>query len=285
MTTPFFSRLLLPCTLLLSALDCGVLAASETAPDTRQAGVRIRVAKPRGGSHKPFGTRTRRHSRRRSHPRFAATAPTPEEDEVHPQASDPLERLNRGTFAFNHQFYRFVFKPLSRVTTFLVPEPVMDAVGNVFENLKSPVRISASLCQGKGRRAAQEFGKLLVNSTAGVGGIWKASDRITGLKNVPEEDFGQTFGTWGIKPGPYLVVPVLGPRSLRDLVGAGVDVCASPQTWVSAGNVNVWATASDNLQRNPERMQAYDDATKDALDPYIAVREGYSSYRENVVHR
>jgi phospholipid-binding lipoprotein MlaA len=277
------ARVLVPCVAILSALDCAAVEPGGVAPEKRLAGVRD--VRPRREPHKPFGTTTQRHSRRRAHPLPSSSAPTPEEDELHRPASDPLERLNRGTFALNHQLYRFVLKPLSRVTTFLLPGPVMDAVGNVFENLKAPVRISASLFQGKGRRAAQEAGKLLVNSTAGVGGLWKASDRIDGLKNVPEEDFGQTLGVWGVKPGPYLVVPVLGPRSLRDLVGLGADVCASPQTWVAVGNLNVWATAADNVQRNPDRMQMYDDATKDALDPYVAVREGYSSYRQNVVDR
>lgn len=283
MTVKRFSRVLGPCLVVLCALDCAAAQPGGSVPDRRLAGVR--EAKPRRAPRKPFGTRPRRHSRRKAHPLPTSAAPTPEEEELHPQASDPLERLNRGTFALNHQLYRFVLKPLSRVTTFLLPEPVLDALGNVFENLKAPVRISASLLQGKGRRAAQEAGKLVVNSTAGVGGLWKASDRIARLKNVPEEDFGQTFGVWGIKPGPYLVVPVLGPRSLRDLAGLGADVCASPQTWVTVGNLNVWATAADNVQRNPDRMQAYDDATKDALDPYVAVREAYSSYRQNVVGR
>lgn len=283
MTTVRFNRLLLPCFALLCALQAEGAEAAEGAPEKRVAGAR--VSKGRGGSSKPFGTRTRRHSRRRAQPNSAVVTATPEEEDLHPQASDPMERLNRGTFAFNHQLYRFVFKPLSRVTTFLLPEPVLDAVGNVFENLKSPVRISAALLQGRGGRSVRETGKMLVNSTLGVGGLWKASDRISELKDVPEEDFGQTFGAWGIKPGPYVVVPVLGPRSLRDLVGQGVDVCASPQTWVSFGNLNVWATTADNAQRNPDRMQAYDDATKDALDPYVAVREGYTSYRENAVRR
>ena len=281
MTSFRFPRLLLPCAALLCVLEPGVAEAAEPASDNRVAGAR--VTKPRGGSSRPFGTRTRRHSRRKAHPVPSTAVVTPEEEEIQPQASDPLERLNRGTFTFNHQVYRFLLKPLSRVTTFLLPEPVLDAVGNVFENIKSPVRISASLLQGKGRRAAQETGKLLVNSTVGIGGLWKASDRLEGLKNVPEEDFGQTFGAWGVKPGPYLVVPVLGPRSLRDLVGLGADACATPQTWLSAGNLNTWATVADNVQRNPDRMQTYDDATKDALDPYVSVREAYTSYRANAV--
>ena len=281
MTSSRFCRLLLPCAALLCVVEPDLEAAADPAPNHRVAGTR--VAKPRRDSSRPFGTRTRRHSRKKSHPIPSSAVVTPEEEEIQPQASDPLERLNRGTFTFNHQVYRFLLKPLSRLTTFLVPEPVLDAVGNVFENLKSPVRISASLLQGKGRRAAQETGKLLVNSTVGLGGLWKASDRFDGLKNVPEEDFGQTFGVWGVKPGPYLVLPVIGPRSARDLVGMAADVCATPQTWVTAGNLNVWSTVADNVQRNPDRMQTYDDATKDALDPYVAVREAYSSYRTNMV--
>jgi phospholipid-binding lipoprotein MlaA len=284
MTTARLFTVLLPFAAVFCVLEPSVFAVRGDAPAARVDGVRVARLR-HAPSGKPFGTRKRPHIRKKPHPIPASAAPTPEEEAEQPQASDPIERVNRGMFAFNQQVYRLILKPLSRVTTFLVPQPALDAIGNVFENLKSPVRISASLLQGKGRRAAQETGKLLVNSTVGIGGIWKASDRIGGLKDVPEEDFGQTFGVWGIKPGPFLVVPVLGPRSLRDLVGMGADVCASPQTWVSAGNLNVWATVSDNVQRNPERMQTYEDATKDALDPYVAVREGYTAYRENVVRR
>lgn len=282
MTAPSVSRLIVGCAALLCVLE-PCLSEAASASKTRVAGAK--VVERRGRFSRSFGTRSKRHSSRRKAWIPAAEAVTPEEEEIHPQASDPLERLNRGTFTFNHQVYRFLLKPVSRVTTFLVPEPVLDAVGNVFENLKAPVRISASLLQGKGVRAAKETGKLLVNSTVGLGGLWKASDRIDAIKGVPEEDFGQTFGVWGAKPGPYLVLPVLGPRSVRDLAGMGADVCASPQTWVSAGNFNVWATVADNLQRNPDRMQTYDDATKDALDPYVAVREAYTAYRNSMVGR
>lgn len=282
MISSCFTRLFLSCAALLYAFE-PCLSEAVAPSDTRTAGAK--VVKRRGRSGQPFGTRTRRHASKRAASIPSSAAVTPEEEEIQPQASDPLERLNRGTFTFNHQVYRFLMKPLSRVTTFLVPEPVLDAVGNVFENFKSPVRISASLLQGKGQRAAKETGKLLVNSTVGLGGLWKASDRVAALKGVPEEDFGQTFGVWGVKPGPYLVLPVIGPRSVRDLAGMGADVCASPQTWVSAGDLNVWATVADNVQRNPDRMQTYDDATKDALDSYVAVREAYTSYRNSMVGR
>ena len=237
--------------------------------------------------HSPKLKKKKKTRNRRPHPESQqlVALPTPEEDEETRSTKDPLEPVNRGIFAFNHQLYRFITKPLARFTDFILPEPVRDGIANAFDNLKAPVRISASLLQGKGKVATQETAKLLINSTAGVGGLWKPSDRVTSLKNIPEADFGQTFGKWGCPAGVYLVVPVLGPRNLRDLAGEAANTCASPLTWVGSSSLRVWVSASDNIQRNPGRMRVYDDATKDALDPYIAMREGYSNYRASLISR
>lgn len=145
-----------------------------------------------------------------------ASEPTEESSKVSP-SSDPIEVVNRGTFAVNHQLYRFIFRPLGKFTETVVPKPVLTAADNAFENIETPVRVVGSLLQGKPGRALKETEKLLINSTIGVGGLYKASDHANSLKNVPSEDVGQAFGKWGVPQGPYIVIPVLGPSSCRDL--------------------------------------------------------------------
>jgi phospholipid-binding lipoprotein MlaA len=208
-----------------------------------------------------------------------SSAPNYEDEDIGTRAKDPIEKINRGTFAFNHQFYRFIGRPLAKITTTVIPPPALEALGNFFDNLKSPVRISASLLQANFKRATQETAKLALNSTVGIGGLRKSSDHVASLKDIPAEDFGRTFGKWGIPMGPYLVLPVLGPRSLRDLVGEVADTCATPQTWVSNETLRYSVEGSNALIENPDRIDLYDSTTKDALDPYISMREAYTNYR------
>ncbi len=223
---------------------------------------------------------------RSSHSASATTnADDPYADEDVPKTNDALEKVNRGTFKFNHQFYRFVARPVAKATVFIIPTPVLSALGNVLENLESPVRITSCLLQAKGKRAAQETGKLLLNSTLGVGGLWKPSDRMPELKDVPAEDVGQAFGKWGVPPGPYLVLPVLGPSSARDAVGKVGDSLLHPSVWVHVAGVKTAATATQAVVENPDRMEAYDTATQDAVDPYIGMREAFTSYRAAAIRK
>ena len=278
-----FSRFSFPGTALLLGsllLTDLTLHASSNAQTSRTVATDTSETRPPKSKKK---RRKKRSVLKENQQRIAA--PTPEEHEEIPSTRDPFEKINRGVFSFNHQVYRFVTKPLARLTDFLLPEPLRDGISNAFDNLKAPVRICASLLQGKGRLASQETAKLVVNSTVGIGGLWKASERIPSLKGIPEEDFGQTFGKWGVPAGPYLVLPVLGPRNLRDLAGEAANSCASPQTWVGTSSLRIWLSASDNIQRNPHRMRLYDDAIQDAIDPYIAMREGYSNYRASLISR
>lgn len=256
-------------------LQAGTSSSEIQPPASPRSGQRLRK------HHKSHG------SRRTPKPKFSpvATFDDPYGDEQLQQAFDPLEPINRGTFAFNAQLYRFVTKPLADFTRFILPAPVLTSLENAVQNLESPVRITSSLLQGKVKRSAQETGKLLVNSTLGIGGLWKPSERLPDLKNVPSEDMGQTFGVWGIPAGPYLVVPIIGPSSARDLPGKAADACLAPSFWLGGHSAQRIASASKAVIENPRRMSAYDDATKDALDPYISVRESFTSYRKKAVEK
>lgn len=207
-------------------------------------------------------------------------------DEFARQTSDPLEPLNRGLFAFNEQLIRFVLRPVAKLTTILVPRPVLAHVGNAFENLGTPIRVAGSLLQADFGRAYKESGKLVINSTIGLGGFFRPSDKIPALANIPSEDIGQAFGKWGIPAGPYLFLPVLGPTSARDLVGRTADAFADPLYWWLAER-DIWIPyrASQAAVENPQRLRTYDMAIQGALDRYIVIREGYLDYRAEEVSR
>lgn len=204
------------------------------------------------------------------------------------KANDPLQRFNRTVFRFNDGLYTYALRPIAHGYTIIVPRPVRTGVSNFFDNIQFPVRFVNSVLQGKLTRSAQEAGKFVINSTAGVGGLIRVSDHISGLANVPAEDFGLTLGVWGLSPGPYLVIPVLGPSDCRDLAGFAGDFAVSPLNWytlgllpyTSVGNaVIIGLSSTRTVNALPKSVEDYDQMKSAAVDPYIAIRDGYLSYR------
>jgi phospholipid-binding lipoprotein MlaA len=204
------------------------------------------------------------------------------------KVSDPLQRINRTVFRFNDELTTYALRPLAHGYAIIVPLPVRTGVTNFFDNVQFPVRFVNSVLQGKLIRSAQETGKFVINSTAGIGGLIRVSDHISGLADLPAEDFGQTLGVWGIPPGPYIVIPVLGPSDCRDLVGFAGDYVISPLNWHPLGIIRC-AFISDAVgfalsgvryvNGLPKAVEAYDQIKSEAVDPYIAMRDGYLSYR------
>jgi len=206
------------------------------------------------------------------------------DDDAEVKVSDPIEPVNRGVFWFNHQAYRYVAKPFSAAYRFVFPDIVRKGIGNAYENVRFPVRFVNHTLQGRLDRTAQETGRFVVNTTVGVGGVMKPADKIPVLADVPKSDTGQTFAKWGVPHGPYLVFPVLGPTSCRDLVGTAGDTALNPIAWLGIlfGGAG-WTTAvsaPSGAHGVPDQMDRYDAATKDSLDPYIAARTSYIQYRE-----
>jgi phospholipid-binding lipoprotein MlaA len=201
-----------------------------------------------------------------------------------PVIADPIEPVNRGIFWFNHQLYNFVVRPVSKVYTTVFPKPVRRAVNNAYDNAEYPVRFTNHLLQADFKNADLETRKFVVNSVAGVGGILKVSDRIPAIADVPSTDTGKTFAKWGIGHGPYIVWPFLGPRSLRDTFGLAGDVALNPFTWVSlagaAPAIALPLTTPNTVRNAHNRLEVYDIATKDSIDPYVAIRSGYLQNRD-----
>lgn len=157
------------------------------------------------------------------------------------QVSDPLEPVNRYLYHFNYRFDQFVFLPAVRGYRKVTPRPVRTGISNVFANLREIPTIANSLLQLKGKRAMHSTARLLFNSIFGVGGIWDPATRM-GLEPV-REDFGQTLGHYGVPPGPYLMLPFLGPSNLRDTSGLTAD-------FLLERDVN-WLTYPDTSRRYP----------------------------------
>ncbi len=203
--------------------------------------------------------------------------------------ADPIEPVNRGTFWLNHQIYRFVLRPVSKTYETVIPKPVRTGVFNVFDNIAFPVRFVNDTLQGNFKRAGQETGKFVINSTLGVAGIMRPSERFPTFADVPAADTGQTFAKWGIGHGPYIVLPILGPSSARDTVGLAGDYALNPVSWVSIlfGGYywTIAISATDTVRGMPGRFGSYDAATKNALDPYLAARSSYAQYRKEIQSR
>jgi phospholipid-binding lipoprotein MlaA len=205
-----------------------------------------------------------------------------------PKTNDPWLRLNRTTFRFNDELTTYALRPVAHGYASIVPLRVRTGVTNFFDNLNYPVRFINSVLQGKITRSAQETGKFVINSTAGVGGLIRVSDHISNLADVPAEDFGQTLGVWGISPGPYIVIPVLGASDCRDLVGFAGDFAMNPLNWHTLGiihcafipdAVSIALSGTKFVNALPKSVESYDQLKAEAVDPYIALRDAYLSYR------
>ncbi|MGB0371875.1 MAG: MlaA family lipoprotein [Opitutales bacterium] len=212
-------------------------------------------------------------------------------DDGFDEVSDPFEPVNRAVFAFNDKAYEWVLSPVANGYKKVAPEPVREGIGNFFDNLAYPVRMVNSALQGKFERAGQETGKFLVNSTVGILGFVKVSEEIDGLADIPEEDLGQTLGVWGIDNGPYLVLPILGPSTARDLVGRIGDSYLHPYEWTE----HVWddwewefewsLRTLETVNETPELIDSYERLKDLAVDPYISLRDAYLQNRKREVDR
>jgi phospholipid-binding lipoprotein MlaA len=197
--------------------------------------------------------------------------------------ADPIQSVNRVIFSVNHQLYRFIIRPISKTYDTVIPQPVRTGIFNVFDNLEYPDRVVNDLLQWKLKRAGYESEKFGVNSTVGLAGIVKVSDHIPYLADLPRPDTGQTFAKWGIGHGFYIVLPVLGPKSLRDTFGLAGDTALSPVFWVSIFSpAAVWipaVTIPNSGRTLHDRLNAYDAATKNSVDPYLSARSAYIQNR------
>jgi phospholipid-binding lipoprotein MlaA len=221
---------------------------------------------------------------------LGACATPPTDDPValadYEAANDPLEPMNRGIFEFNLFLDGLIFRPVAEVYVWLFPVGVRDAVHNVLSNINEPVNFANALLQGEGRRAGTIFSRLAINTTLGLVGIMDVASDL-GFEPI-DEDFGQTLAVWGIDDGPYLVLPVLGPASVRDGVGRGVDIFLDPMTYVVADldtdYVGLAILAANGIDQRSRNLTTLDEIERISIDFYAAIRSLYRQRREDLIN-
>jgi len=199
--------------------------------------------------------------------------------ERHP--GDPFEPANRDVFALNQGLDRAALRPAARVYKESLPAWVQTSVSNFFANLSSPRTVLHSLLQGKPGEAGQETLRFFLNTTLGLGGLFDpAADA-----NLPRhnEDLGQTLGTWGVPPGPFLMMPLLGPTTLRDLPSSIVDRFTEPLYWYSGGSNARWTALGLSVLDTRARLLPLDATLAKAYDPSGFVRDACPQRRLYVV--
>lgn len=195
---------------------------------------------------------------------------------------DPFEPFNRSVHAFNDAVDEAVLKPVAKGYEKVVPEPVRFMVGNFFGNLADVWTAVNQVLQGKPVEAVTDLSRVVINSTLGLAGIVDLASAIGIEKH--HEDFGQTLGVWGVPAGPYLVLPFLGPSSLRDAPARGVDMVADPLTQLDSHGQrnNLWLTrVIDDRSRLFRAERLLEGA---ALDKYSFMRDAWLQRRRNLVH-
>jgi len=197
-----------------------------------------------------------------------------------PPNPDPWEAFNRKIYAFNDFADRYFMKPVAKGYQKVTPSPLRRSIGNFFSNLSYPLVAVNQLLQGKARLSASDVGRFIVNTTLGVGGLFDMATPA-GLPSH-DEDFGQTFAKWGIHSGPYLVLPFLGPSTVRDGVGSAVNFYAQPVRYlVDDEQTRYGLTALNFIQI---RASLLDTEQFLGGDRYVFMRDAYLQRRDYLNH-
>jgi phospholipid-binding lipoprotein MlaA len=204
------------------------------------------------------------------------------EEEVE-EEYDPWEPFNEKMFELNRRIDRYFLKPVATAYSKVIPEPLQVLVANGFDNIAFVPRFVNSLLQGKLGGAGREVSRFAINSTLGMGGLFDPAKDYWGI-DKSREDFGQTLGAWGSGPGPYLILPLLPPLTVRDGIGRGVDGFLNPLTYVLPFFWERLAlTAGEQVNERALNLELYEGFEESVLDLYSAVRHGYLRRREQLI--
>jgi phospholipid-binding lipoprotein MlaA len=199
-----------------------------------------------------------------------------------PSIADPLEPVNRILFVVNDKAYFWVLKPVAQGYRAVVPEFLRISVRNFFSNIGMPIRFVNNLLQGKFRNSGVELLRFTLNTALGFGGLFDPAKDDYSLE-PRQEDLGQTFGRYGLGHGLYIVLPLLGPSSLRDATGLFGDSFLDPVNYVDDSGYVIGAKALKAENEISLTIGEYEDLKKSAIDPYVAIRDAYSQYRDKKV--
>jgi phospholipid-binding lipoprotein MlaA len=197
---------------------------------------------------------------------------------------DPLEGLNRGIYKFNDVTDKAIFKPVAGAYKAIAPSPIQTGISNFFANLRTFMTAINEVLQFKFHEAGQSAGRFAVNTTIGIGGLFDVASK----QGIPQykEDFGQTLGHWGVGNGAYVVIPFLGPSTLRDGIGDFAESATiNPIFWLNH-NVALRNTLIGTLyvSTRASYLPGSDLLDEAALDPYTFMRDAYLQRRENQIN-
>ena len=198
--------------------------------------------------------------------------------------NDPFESTNRAVFDMNMKVDNAVAKPVAKFYNHAVPQFARNGLHNFLTNLNKPVTLGNDMLQGQGPRVGETLGRIMVNTTLGVGGLVDVATMI----GIPDhsEDFGQTLGTWGVGEGPYLVIPLMGPDPPRDIAGDVGDIFLDPLTYIKFHGSDTWyavrsgVSVLDLRARNVDNLEQIE---RSSIDFYATTRSLYRQYRNSEI--
>lgn len=217
---------------------------------------------------------------------LGACASNPQKNETsetaasEPPAKDPWEGFNRKVFGFNDTLDRFFLKPVAKSYRFVTPDFMETGVTNFFDNIAEVPNALNNVLQWKWGKAGNSTGRLLINSTVGVAGLFDVA-RHTGLPKLDGESFGQTLSHWGVGQGPYVVLPFLGPSTMTDTVAMPADWFMDPLSYAESNEVRYGLKGLDIIQT---RAGLLDAEKLISGDKYVFIREAYLQRREYLVN-
>ena len=203
---------------------------------------------------------------------------------------DCFESINRATFALNQGLDRVIFEPVAKAYRVL-PSPVRTGTSNALENLSSLITIPNNLLQGEFKKAGINSGRFVINTTVGILGVFDVAERMK-FPEYEKEDYGQTFGAWGVGAGCYLVLPVLGPSTVRDVTGSFVNVLGGdPWYNASTGGNNNYLSNSDymisrvvgGIDFRAKNIDSFENLEKNSMDFYASIRSLYLQDRKQKI--
>ena len=206
------------------------------------------------------------------------------------QVKDCFEKLNRGTFALNQGLDKAILKPVAKAYRTL-PSPVRTGTGNVLVNLSSLITIPNNILQGELKTAGINTGRFIINTTVGILGIFDVANKM-GFSEYEKEDYGQTLGVWGVGAGCYVVLPILGPSTIRDTAGSFVNVMGGdPYYNMSTHGNNQYLDRSDYMLTKTltavdfrsRTIESFDNLEKNSMDFYASVKSLYLQDRQRKI--
>jgi len=197
---------------------------------------------------------------------------------------DPFEDYNRFMFDFNEGFYDNVMEPVVRGYRDTVNEKVRMGISNIFDNAMAPLKLASSLLQGDIDKSGRVIGRTIINTTLGLGGMFDVAGKAFGIKDV-NEDLDQVLGSYGVPTGPYVVLPLFGPSSVRNVFGRAGGMFLSPTYHFAPGiEVGGTLTVTDQINDTSFIVDDIEQLEESTIDKYESVRDFYGQYRAGLVN-